>query len=233
MGRRRIWSFASCWRRRDSAGRGSADFPAVSHDPANRKWSEWGGGASWCCPSLSTSFALMVKECRRPRRKRKTPQPSAAVLHVSHPSFVQNRLWPTGSWSVEEVVGSTLTHVCPMCGLLFSNLLTAAGQTHRPRWEKEKTTTSVSWIYNEIVNFWFIPFFFFLFSRWPAGRLCVYHVTLMSCWIHQQLTPIVVFQVHSGKGSNLIELELQQLWTAHVMPSGAFSFSSFCFWINF
>lgn len=40
----------------------------------------------------------MVKECQRPRRRRRrTRRPSAAVLHVSRPSFVQRRRRPTGS----------------------------------------------------------------------------------------------------------------------------------------
>lgn len=191
--------------------------------------SEWGGGASWCCPSLSTSFALMVKECRRPRRRRRRRRrrPSAAVLHVSRPSFVQRRRRPTGSRSVGRGgcgfdANSCLSNVVWTVFVLRpadGGWANSPSSTRRknydfrlsnPRWNLIFANFSLLRVNASRCRF--IPVFcFVLFSL--ASRPTVYHVTPTSCWIRQQPTPIVVFQVHSGKGSSLTALNCSELLT--------------------
>lgn len=83
MGRRRIRQLASCrwsWR-----GRGGQVTSPPRHMTLPTG-SEWAGGASRCCPSLSTSFALMVKECRAAKEKKK--HTLTCCCSSSRPSFV-------------------------------------------------------------------------------------------------------------------------------------------------
>lgn len=95
---------------------------------------------------VSTSFALIVKECRGGGRgKNKTTINLLLLFFTSLSEFVQN---VEGRPEVEQVAGptlvETLTDLCPMFGVNFvCTLLTVAGQSHRPQWRKKKKNTSL------------------------------------------------------------------------------------------
>lgn len=203
MGRRRIWPFASCRRRREAARARVRWLARRVTWPRQQEVSEAevrADAVRRCLPHLHWWWKNVGGRGGKEKHIDLLLQFFTSLVRVLCKNI-------GGRQEVGRSVGrggcgfdanSCLSNV--VWTVLFCNLLTAAGQTHRPRWEKEKkTTTSVCRIHDE---FEFLPTFlccawtrhdadsfpcFVLFSRRPAGRLCTMwpwrHVGFANSWL--------------------------------------------------
>lgn len=232
MGRRRIWRFAPCSFEGGGgvAGGGEVRWLLRCHVTLCGSQQEVTRRCELMLSVVSTSFALIVKECRGGPRKKKTQnnhQPSAAFFHVS--LWICAKRWrPTGSWGGCRSDSGwdtnwSLSNV--WCELYLYPADGGWAKSSSSMAEEKKIFMFV----DSEMTFHFANFSLLylntsccesmplLFSLCLASRLTVYHVTPdvmldspTADWSQPSHSHCSVFETeflaHSGKGSSLTAL---------------------------